>query len=90
MTISYVLTTKDTAWILDDSMEPETTHKPVTLRNQHQLKALERLVSQQGEPDVLESKCRRIVVETVKELFQAYPVLPQTQCRFLSTLQTYL
>ena len=73
-----VTTTKETAWILDDCLEPEGYIKKIPIKTKRILECMDRKFKKETLPVMLDPKPRAIVIETLQELYSTYKVLPKT------------
>ena len=87
---TLVTTTKETAWILDDCLEPEGYIKKIPIKTKRILECMDRKFKKETLPVMLDPKPRAIVIETLQELYSTYKVLPKTQAKIAAHLSTYL
>jgi hypothetical protein len=87
---TFVTTTKETAWILDECLEPEGYTKKIPIKTRRILECMDRKFKKEPLPVMLDPKPRTIVLETLQELYTTYNVQAKTQAKINAHLSTYL
>ena len=62
---TFLTTTKETAWILDEPLEPEGYPKKTPIKPRRILECMDRKFKKEPVPVQLDAKSRKIVIETL-------------------------